>query len=166
VKPVAINARRWFDGQNTYHSVRVIFNDGTERVAPFAYGYGEQFLHTAGELCGMADPYDCTTRWCREAKVTIDVVDVTRRGDLHENGRTPRKRRTRYPARNIDAATTSDLVLMAAKDSAFHRTQRAYAALILKARDARLAGRVHEATQYEQAADRVYNVEMPNCYRW
>jgi hypothetical protein len=81
VKPVAINARRWFDGQNTYHSVRVIFNDGTERVAPFAYGYGEQFLHTAGELCGMADPYDCTTRWCREAKVTIDVVDVTRRDD-------------------------------------------------------------------------------------
>lgn len=80
----AILARRWFDGCNTYHSVVVVMPDGEERIAAFEYGYGDQWLQTALDLAGIQRPTPC-----RVGDVTeiYDVVDVTRRRDLHNRGR-------------------------------------------------------------------------------
>lgn len=88
--PIAVCARRWFDGANTYHSVRVVFDDGTEACEPFEYGYGDAWLTTAGILCG-ADSQSAhrVLRDLRESGrvVAVDVVDVRRRRDLHNAGR-------------------------------------------------------------------------------
>lgn len=88
MKPAHISARRWFDGQNTYHSVCIYFSDGTERIEPFKYGYGDHFFHTAGVLCEMSDPYTMGMTYFRnECKITYEVVDVRRKKDLHNAGR-------------------------------------------------------------------------------
>lgn len=46
---VAIEGRRWFSTAygNTYHSVTVWMPNGTKLRAPYAYGYGEQYMDTA-----------------------------------------------------------------------------------------------------------------------
>ncbi len=103
-KQVTVIARRWFS-QNTYHSVRVIFDD-IDVVAPFTYGYGDHYMHTAGELIlrvrpdlgatfdpanrGETEPsaYGFGSRWCRDhgIKLVVDCVDVQRKGELHSGG--------------------------------------------------------------------------------
>lgn len=85
-KPTHISARRWFDGQNTYHSVCVTFDDGTQAIAPFEYGYGSHYIHTAGKLCGLECPYDLI-QIVQDLNIPLDVVDVQRKRDLHHGGR-------------------------------------------------------------------------------
>jgi hypothetical protein len=81
-------ARRWFDGTNTYHSVRICFEDGTEKVEPFVYGYGNHFYVTVGEMLGLEQTsLPGNWRWQEEHRVRFDVVDVEEREDLHNGGR-------------------------------------------------------------------------------
>jgi hypothetical protein len=87
-RTIVVSARRWFDGSNTYHSVRVV-DDGKELVAPFEYGYGDHYMHTAGTLLGLKDPYAFGRRWAVEKGIAlvVDVADVQRKKDLHNGGR-------------------------------------------------------------------------------
>lgn len=89
-KGVHISARRWFDkaNGNTYHSVSIFQNGKELGTAPCEYGYGEHFFYTAGKLLGLNDPYECGHwSWREKNGVTYDVVDVTRRKDLHNGGK-------------------------------------------------------------------------------
>lgn len=83
-KVIMILGRRWFDGCNTYHSVRVVWSDGSDAIDP--YGYSDHYLHTAGRLIGLEYP-GSTAIWRREHNIAIDVCDVKRRRDLHMEGR-------------------------------------------------------------------------------
>ena len=88
---IHVNARRWNDRDgNTYHSVSVMVDGEHVGTAPFTYGYGDHFTHTAGVLLGLPDPYDAGRwAWAQDSghKMTYDVVDVPRRRDLHNGGR-------------------------------------------------------------------------------
>jgi hypothetical protein len=91
--PISVSARRWYDGQNTYHSVSVTFDDGSEAVEPFEYGYGDHWQHTAGLLIGDdAQKAYHTLRRLRESGhvVATDCVDVQRKRDLHNGGKRER----------------------------------------------------------------------------
>lgn len=107
ITTIVVMARRWFDkaNGNTYHSVRVSTADTsgavTNTIHPFAYGYGEHFLQTAAEIVEAIPGGEVRCqRYAnggREGLVsachrlgialTVDVVDVPRRKDLHEGGR-------------------------------------------------------------------------------
>ena len=89
-KSVTVIARRWYDGTNTYHSVKVLYN-GVQVGLPsrMTYGYGDAFLQTACEILNESKLFKGVemplTLWARNNKVNlhIDVVDVARRKDLH-----------------------------------------------------------------------------------
>lgn len=93
---IHIDARRWFDrvNGNTYHSVSVFVDGKHAFTVPFEYGYGDQWQYTALEGLekrglvpkgGKNEPF---WQWKkRVGNVTTDVVDVTRRGDLHNGGK-------------------------------------------------------------------------------
>jgi hypothetical protein len=91
IESLHIDGRRWFQRSagNTYHSVTVFVNGETLR-APYSYGYGDQFLQTAGELLAAAG-YDVKTnrpgclgtRHLREELGgTYSVSDVSRKKDM------------------------------------------------------------------------------------
>lgn len=89
---VHVSARRWFDrvNGNTYHSVAVFRNGIHVGTIPFEYGYGRHYMHTAGRILGMADPYELDSSAFQQevgVLVTDDVADVARRKDLHNRGR-------------------------------------------------------------------------------
>jgi hypothetical protein len=50
VSNITISARRWFDRQNTYHSVDVYANGKFVGREPFKYGYDDAYLQTAHEI--------------------------------------------------------------------------------------------------------------------
>lgn len=95
-----VSARRWRDkvNGNTYHSVAVTFPDGFVTTKGMTYGYGTAYEETA--LQAIA-PYAAEARydngalrytlskWAAENghKLIIDVVDVTRKRDLHDGGK-------------------------------------------------------------------------------
>lgn len=96
---VHVDARRWFErtNGNTYHSVSVVVDGEPVGVAPFVYGYGDHYLHTAGEILmrarpalGLVEAYDLG-RWATREdlgiSLTTDCVDVPRKRDLHNAGR-------------------------------------------------------------------------------
>lgn len=105
---VHVSARRWFQRTygNTYHTVRVWIDGEHVGTSPVTYGYGDHYMHTAGQLvidaghplADMFEPHpgsrDAATGHAYDlasmrrddddrATVTVDVVDVTRRRDLH-----------------------------------------------------------------------------------
>ena len=90
IKSLEISANLWRDHVgNTYHRVRVTVDGRHDLVSPVTYGYGWQYLCTAGELllqAGLAqdaDPYD-VIRAFEEAgvKVAADSRRVSRKRDL------------------------------------------------------------------------------------
>lgn len=101
-KTIEVHARRWFQKTygNTYHSVRVIVDGETVGVRSDVYGYGDHYLHTAGEVLiaagfGLSDAYDLHGfRYDTEAgakvghmagerfELTTTVEDVARKRDL------------------------------------------------------------------------------------
>ena len=88
---VHVSARRWNDTYgNTYHSVSVLRDGEFAGCVPFEYGYGDHYLHTAGRVLKLEDPYTLAYPVAREAlgiALTTDVIDVQRRKDLHNGGR-------------------------------------------------------------------------------
>lgn len=91
IESLHIDGRRWFQRTwgNTFHSVRVYVN-GEILHCPYAYGYGNQFLQTAGELLAAAG-YNVKTdspgslgtyHLCEELGGTYSVSDVQRKKDL------------------------------------------------------------------------------------
>ena len=99
VENITISARRWFDGNNTYHSVDVYANGKHIGREPFEYGYGEQYLDTAHKILqkegiykktgkslksGMkADYYDfLQDKRAHKDKFVVIVSDVSRKKDL------------------------------------------------------------------------------------
>lgn len=91
---IHISARRWFDrvNGNTYHSVAVTLPDGSTRTQGCTYGYGSHYEQTALELV-VGGEHPRTARgnpvpvwqWYEDNgyRVVYDVVDVTRKRDLH-----------------------------------------------------------------------------------
>lgn len=106
---IVIDARRWFDriNGNTYHSVAVYVDGESVGVKPFQYGYGDHYRQTAHKILQEANVFPATGEslpsgmgkdyyefmgYMRDNrnKFVVLVVDVSRRGDLHEGGRAPR----------------------------------------------------------------------------
>lgn len=97
MKHLHVSGRRWFDRKNgnTYHTAKTIVDGEPGPSVPFSYGYGEHYLTTAAEAMertgslpgrehhanGSAEPL---WQYCERngIKLTIDVCDVARRGDL------------------------------------------------------------------------------------
>lgn len=99
---IEVHARRWFQKSygNTYHSVRVVVDGETVGVRSGVYGYGNHYLHTAGEVLiaagfGLDDAYDLHGfRYDSDAgalvghmegerfELTHTVEDVARKRDL------------------------------------------------------------------------------------
>lgn len=80
IRGARILARRWFDKKNgnTYHSVRVIMIDGSERCVSFEYGYGDAYLQTAAQQLGI-DTRDLFYSMRQALNIGVDCVDVCRR---------------------------------------------------------------------------------------
>ncbi len=73
------NAVKWFDkvNGNTYHSVKVVNNlNGKVIVAPFQYGYGEQYRHTALDVMLRAGWFNNIKR--KTDSLPCGKVDYTR----------------------------------------------------------------------------------------
>ena len=71
---IHVSARRWFNPRDGE------FVGGRSGE----YGYGEHYLHTAGVVLGLDDPYQMNDwRYRKENNVTHDVADVARKKDLH-----------------------------------------------------------------------------------
>ena len=106
---ITIDARKWFDriNGNTYHSVAVYVDGQPVGVKPFQYGYGEQYIQTAHKVLQEAGVFPTTDerlpsgigkdysefrrfRMDNRGKFVVIVNDVSRRRDLHEEGRHPR----------------------------------------------------------------------------
>ena len=96
-RAVVVVARRWFErtNGNTYHSVAVVVDGELEGVAPFTYGYGRQYAHTALEILEGSDRL-ASIELSRPLSYQLeergilyfeDVVEVPRRKDLHFEGR-------------------------------------------------------------------------------
>jgi len=47
IKKIEINGKRWFDGNNTYHTVEIYVNDRHFHSSGITYGYERQFEQTA-----------------------------------------------------------------------------------------------------------------------
>ena len=95
-KPVSITilGRKWRDkiNGNTYHSARVIADGELVAVAPFQYGYGDQWqwsaaavFETAGKMPGREHNTNGSAetfwRWCERhgVKLVLDCADATKR---------------------------------------------------------------------------------------
>jgi hypothetical protein len=89
------DCRRWFDRRcgNTYFTVE-IFKDGKFlHVLPMSYGYGEQCVYEAfqylanGHIDALAG--EVRFQYCDRTgdRITYSIADVSRRGDLHLNGK-------------------------------------------------------------------------------
>jgi hypothetical protein len=88
-----VKVRRWFDkaNRNAYHSVVVLFSDGTRKVRGMTSGYGSQYEQTAVEMIlGESPKYKngltmAPWRWydLNGHTVSYDVVDVPKERDLH-----------------------------------------------------------------------------------
>lgn len=91
----AILVRRWYDGQNTYHSVSIHYIGKAEAVTPFRYGYGDAWKETARAMLERdlsavkANQRTSHLYWRAFHTTVVDVVDVKRRGDLHHGGKGP-----------------------------------------------------------------------------
>lgn len=78
MNPVFITARRWQDSKgNTYHSVRVYFDNGDAHTRSHEYGYGDAWIKTAKNILITNG---CTTDF---NFAFSEVVDVARERDLH-----------------------------------------------------------------------------------
>ncbi len=87
---IQVIGRRWFDGNNTYHSVNLLINGVNVFYQGFTYGYGSQYEITA--LNWVKNNYtmpkgfeDTAVFWhLREAGITVNnsVSDVSRKKDL------------------------------------------------------------------------------------
>lgn len=80
-KVVHIDGKRWFQNSagNTYHSVTLHYDDGTQDYSGRHYGYGECYLQTAYEMMGLE--YKGTIG-LRDLHITYSVADVWRERDL------------------------------------------------------------------------------------
>lgn len=84
--------KRWFDGCNTYHSIRItdLDDNGKELVyVPFEYGYGDQYKQTAYEALEqkglLTIPHHDNGRpdyWAIRDLFDFSVSDVKRKKDL------------------------------------------------------------------------------------
>lgn len=92
MKTLHISARRWNDSNgNTYHTALIYVDGEVFASVPFTYGYGSHYETTAEQAMRAAgllkDKDERTALWnyCREhgVKYVSEVVDVTRRRDLH-----------------------------------------------------------------------------------
>jgi hypothetical protein len=90
---IVIEGRRWFDGSNTYHTARVVVVKGHEvtfdEVATFEYGYGDCYMESATRLLVGRDLIGEARKLMRSraAVVINSIVDVSRRRDLHNGGK-------------------------------------------------------------------------------
>lgn len=83
-----ISARHYFDKRygNSYYTLRIMGNDGTDTIVPFTYGHGDlTYLHRAGETLGIDT--NAMSWEERRQTFTIEETKVTRRRDLHNGGR-------------------------------------------------------------------------------
>lgn len=93
-----VEGRRWFDGQNTYHSVHVqMFGDDDsppqQLTVPFAYGGGTQYELTAlrhlrdlGVLPPAGPKHLRPAIEATGSSLSSSVTDVERRRNLHSLG--------------------------------------------------------------------------------
>lgn len=94
MKTLVIMGRKWRDkvNGNTYHSARAIADGKLVAVAPFQYGYGDQWvwsiqgaLKVAGLLPGLQENGNGSTeslwRWCERNGVALvqDSADCNKR---------------------------------------------------------------------------------------
>lgn len=94
IKHIHVNARRWYDGCNTYHSVMIIVDGEYVATRAFEYGYGNHYITTAGDLLQHLEYIDMgDDHWlpsfCQknDIKFTDDVCDVARKKHLHNCGK-------------------------------------------------------------------------------
>lgn len=90
---ITIIGRRWFDkiNGNTYHSCECLVNGEVVGYVPFAYGYGEQYIHSGMkklEELGYVARYEGSPFNSRYDLETMGVKfhathsDVSRKKDL------------------------------------------------------------------------------------
>ena len=84
-----VRAKRWYDGTNTYHSVRILDSDMEELAyLPMEYGYGDHWMTTAFDWFKKngfvpADVNAGASIYFRETlRADADVIDVKRKRDL------------------------------------------------------------------------------------
>lgn len=87
-KVTHIEGRRWFQRTygNTYHSVKIHFDDGGCVLLDKTYGYGDHYLQRAVEWLQAAqhlpNENGAPSRLLREAGISYSVMDVAREKDL------------------------------------------------------------------------------------
>lgn len=85
---ILIIAKRWFNGNNTYHSVAVYVNGKLLERYPFMYGYGLMYLQNAQRILSQhyrnIDRDEPLFRYKDSLQLEIfdDVTDVKRKKDL------------------------------------------------------------------------------------
>lgn len=81
-KLIQILGKRWFQQSygNTYHSVKMWFDDDTTEYIDFEYGGDYHYIVTAFNACGMkrnGNEWDC-----QKLGIITQVIDVQRKKDL------------------------------------------------------------------------------------
>ena len=78
---------RWFErtNGNTYHSVKIWYDDNTSEVVPFSYGYDNQFVQTAVDWYNQTNypNIKASDLWNNE-NVIITSRDVKLKRDLNK----------------------------------------------------------------------------------
>ena len=98
MQSLMIIGRRWFQrgSGNTYHTATIYVDGKCIHKSEITYGYGEHFLHTAGEWLeangymperrhwhnGGADPLWKYFRDDRGVNYSVETIDVDRKKDL------------------------------------------------------------------------------------
>lgn len=89
-REIRVVGKRWFDGNNTYHSVDFVVDNRLVWRAPYEYGYGNHYLTTVetepkvAKLLPGFTPGDSLRLYCEKhgIKYSDQVTDVKRKKEL------------------------------------------------------------------------------------
>ena len=93
IKPTHIYVRLWHDrvNNNTYHSLKITYSDGTTDYIGMTYGYGDCYKQTAVEHIRKKfprryknTPISSPNRFIRETLKIACSMSYTRKRDLYE----------------------------------------------------------------------------------
>ena len=84
IQSITVIGRRWYDGQNTYHSTMLLVNGKCLTYIPFSYGYSDSYIQTASEYLSAFIEVSPLWRWCSDNEINFftTCADVQRRKDL------------------------------------------------------------------------------------